>query len=901
MRLEASDSEAPRLSAVKRKLFEKYLGGKLPVDENPALPISPRPANVPAPLSFSQEQVWDHCQFAGNVPLYNEPITIYRRGLLNVSVLERCLVELILRHEALRTTFDVVAGRPVQIVHPSPGSFPLAIADLRHREEPDREQEAARLATEQARKRFDLKNGPLFRAILITLADDDHRLDITFHQLIVDAFSAYRVLLPELMALYEAFSAGQPSPLPNVSVQYADYAYWQRKVGSQNFWSKRLELWTKKFSGDIPPLQWPSERPRPAVQSHRGAIQKFSLASDLLHSLRAFCQREGVSPYMALVSAFAAVLHRYSGQQEFVLGSLSAGRKRPEVEKTFGYFVNPFALRLSFSRAVTFRELVHIVRQEVLEGLAHDDLPFERVVRALEIPPDRTRNPLFQIILSMQPQLAANNGEWNVTTEEVSSGGSKLDLMVVMDDRGDTLFGPITFNPDLFEAETISQMIADWQRLLDAAIAEPNRRLSELPILADAARPRVLSENHSMSKAKKRLLEKWVEGRLADRPEAPLSVTPRPVDVPGEAPAPRSFTAWQMQVVKYTPEHFDALCQFVGRVGLNLSLAHAPFVEHYYVKQDWCRLYLAVGSDGTILATYGLEIAQFEYNNTVMAMGLSSNFYSTRPGAGLFLFGCANDVCPVRLIFGGTTDTHKMFRDLKWKYYAGMKIYVLNRSYKAYPGDNWFRVAAKSMAQRVARSKLSRFASRLPSDVCEQVSVREERAFTEDLLPDRSPFAFRFAPSVEYLNWRYNTALSFVRYRVFRILNNGQTAGYVVINEMPDKILVAHCDGTDAQVLAYGVLRSILEVGREDRVPRSVLLATCHQTMRQIYVQFGFRAEPEDRPFYIGTVNGNVAMDGDTSKWLINYDWGDNGLRLPFLDQRPAIHKTADHGYGTST
>jgi hypothetical protein len=368
-------------------------------------------------------------------------------------------------------------------------------------------------------------------------------------------------------------------------------------------------------------------------------------------------------------------------------------------------------------------------------------------------------------------------------------------------------------------------------------------------------------------------------------------VGPPSVGLPVENPVTGTVAAWNktVRVAKYSPEYFDGLSHFVDRIGLNLGLAHAAFVDHYYVNQEWCRLYLALRPDEGIVASYGLEVARFQYDNTPITIGFSSNFYSLQPGAGLFLFGCASEWCPIRLIFGGTLDTQKIFRDLSWKYYRGMRIYVLNRSYETYPGDGWIRSAGKSFAQRLARRRLSHFAGRLQCDLGAQVSVREEQTFTDDLLPAHSPFTFRLAASTDYLNWRYNTALSFVRYRLFRILSNGRTAGYVVINEMPHKIIVAHCDGTDTQVLAYGVLRAIVEVGREDTVPRSAILASCHPAMQEIYSSFGFRPDPQDRPFYIGTVEGSVEIAGDTSNWLVNYDWGDNGLRPPFLDQRATL------------
>jgi len=210
---------------------------------------------------------------------------------------------------------------------------------------------------------------------------------------------------------------------------------------------------------------------------------------------------------------------------------------------------------------------------------------------------------------------------------------------------------------------------------------------------------------------------------------------------------------------------------------------------------------------------------------------------------------------------------------------------VLNKTYAVFPGDSGIRKAAKWVARKVARSKIASYAARIPAQVRQRLSVREERLFQNDLLPAESPFTFRFAPPVEYLNWRYNTQLSFVRYRVFRILENGHTAGYVVINEAPEKLIVAQCDGTDVRSLAYGVLLSILEAGSGDRSPRSVVLTCSHPMMQEIYGKFGFQAEPEDRPFFIGTLQGPADIVPDTSNWLINLDWGDNGLRSPFLDE----------------
>jgi hypothetical protein len=352
-----------------------------------------------------------------------------------------------------------------------------------------------------------------------------------------------------------------------------------------------------------------------------------------------------------------------------------------------------------------------------------------------------------------------------------------------------------------------------------------------------------------------------------------------------------------MRMTLYTPEQFNALGQFVKRVGLRLNLSHRPFVDHYYASGDWSKLYMNLDKEGSITATYGLESLRFEYHGREMKVGFGSSHYSIEAGAGLYLYVHADDSCPVKLLYGGSPDAHKLVRSLGWAYYSGVRVYVLNKTYEAYPGDQWFRLAAKSVARRIARKRLSLYAPRVSPEIRKRISVQEEQSFDKDLLPPESPFTLRFAPSAEYLNWRYNTRLSFVRYRLFRILESGRTAGYVVINEMPEKLILAQCDGIDPRSLAYGSLLSILEAGREDREPRSVVLTSCHPVMQKIYASFGFQPEPEDRPFCLGATTGPADVAPDTSNWLVNFDWGDNGLRAPFLDQTETENhpgKTAD-------
>ena len=340
-----------------------------------------------------------------------------------------------------------------------------------------------------------------------------------------------------------------------------------------------------------------------------------------------------------------------------------------------------------------------------------------------------------------------------------------------------------------------------------------------------------------------------------------------------------------MPIVEYSPARFDALKRFVNDLGLQLGLAHRPFVDYYYASRDWCRLALYISDAGTVLATYGLEHMRFEHKGREMIIGLGENFYSLQPGTGGILFVRAHTACAVGLVYGGSEDTHRMIRARNWRYYAGVKIHTLNKEYQSYPDDGWLRRMTKSIVRTVRRSKLSNFAFKIPAKIRGQMAVQEEQTFTNDLLPRATPFTFRFAPSVEHLNWRYNTGLSFVHYRLFRILEGRQTVGYAVINESPERLIVAHCDGTDARTLAYGVLLSVLHVGGQDDKPRTVVLASSHATMQSIYRRFGFQPERQDREFCIGTLRGPVDIEADTANWLVNFDWGDNGLRPPFFDE----------------
>ena len=356
-----------------------------------------------------------------------------------------------------------------------------------------------------------------------------------------------------------------------------------------------------------------------------------------------------------------------------------------------------------------------------------------------------------------------------------------------------------------------------------------------------------------------------------------------------------------MRIVEYRPEDFDALQTVAKCVGPHCNLGHRPFVDYYYGNSNWCKLFMILGDDGNAIATIGLEKMPFQYDAQKIIIGFGSSFHSLRSGLGAYLFLYWQKSCSVGLVYGGSGETHKIIRRQNWRFFNGVRSYELNKLYLPYPGQPKWRLAAKWVLRHAGRKKrICEYASRIPAKVAARMSVREERSFTDDLLPRRSPFLFRFAPSLDYLNWRYNPGLPFVRYRLFRILEKEKTVGYVVLNDSPERILVAQCDGEDADTLGYGILLSILQVGHHDPKPRLVSLVSSHPGMQKICERFGFKRSGPDHPFALGPAGPNVQPLPDTSNWLVNLDWGDNGLLGPFSGRASALEIAAERCFATA-
>lgn len=325
-----------------------------------------------------------------------------------------------------------------------------------------------------------------------------------------------------------------------------------------------------------------------------------------------------------------------------------------------------------------------------------------------------------------------------------------------------------------------------------------------------------------------------------------------------------------MRLTTYTPADFAALREAAVRMGPEVSLNHRPFVDWYYTTNEACHLHLVREGDDRVVGTIGVEVMPFEANAQPVTMGFASNFHALQHGVGGILFMKWMKSSPLGAVFGGSPDTHRIIQGQKWTYFSGVDIYQLNRPYAAQAGEAAWRRTAK-WALRTVQPKVRLDARRIP------VSVREESDYSPDLLPHSSPFALRFNPTVEYLRWRYDTRLSFVRYRLFRI----EDVGYVILNETPGRVIVAQCDGNDAEALAHGVTRAVAEVCT---TPREVLLASSHPVMQRVFTGYGFRRTAE-RPFALGSLRKPIDITHDTSTWLVSFDWTDNGLRVPFLDQ----------------
>src|SRR6185369_5352211 len=450
-------------------------------------------------LSYGQQRLWFLQQLEPESANYNIRVALRLRGLLNVEFLEQSLNEIVRRHETLRTTFSLIDGAPVQVIAAT-HMLSVALTDLSHLPETERQAKAQREATAEGQQPFNLSEGPLFRVRLLKLGSEEHVLLLTLHHIIGDGWSM-GVLYKELSALYTSYASGAESPLAELPVQYADYAVWQRERLNEELLEEQVQYWREQLRGAPAVLELPTDRPRPIVPTYRGARQRVELSEELSRELKELSRGEGVTLFMTLLTAFQILLWRYTGQQDIVVGTPTAGRNRAEIEPLIGFFVNTLALRTEVSGQRTFRELLQSGKQVCLEAYAHQDLPFDRLVDELGLQRNLRQSPLVQVTFNL-----ANREEEGLSLPGLKTGplgnyeaAAKFDLTLNVAESGKKLVLNFIYNPDLFEVATIARLSNYFQQVLNGIVADPAQSAHQLTVLSAGERGQVLQQWNATS------------------------------------------------------------------------------------------------------------------------------------------------------------------------------------------------------------------------------------------------------------------------------------------------------------------------------------------------------------------------------------------------------------------
>jgi amino acid adenylation domain-containing protein len=486
MELDNLTDRIANLSPAKRALLEQRLRERDGVGSIKQT-IARRETRDPAPLSFAQERLWFLDQLDPDSRAYNQPKAIRLKGALDVAALHKALDTIVARHEALRTTFLAIDEQPVQVVSES-RSVDLPTIDLSAMVGDERDAELQRIMQVLSEQRFDFSRDLMLRSALLKLGAAEHVLLLVTHHIASDGWSS-GILWRELVALYGAFSKGEPNPLPELAIQYADYSVWQRQWLQGEVLENQLSYWNHQLSG-VPVLELPTDRPRPPVQSYRGAKESFEYSKVLSEQLQALSRKRGVTFFMTLLAAFQTLLYRYTGQVDITVGSPIAGRTRPEIEGLIGFFVNMLVLRSDLSGNPTFCELLARVRKIALGAYEHQDLPFEKLVEILHPERDLSRSPLFQVMFAFQnvPSRSRELPGLAASPVEAKNETAKYDLSLYMWEGPNGLAARLEYSTDLFDAATIARMLRHFETLLHGIVNNPDKRIADLPILTDAER-----------------------------------------------------------------------------------------------------------------------------------------------------------------------------------------------------------------------------------------------------------------------------------------------------------------------------------------------------------------------------------------------------------------------------
>ncbi|MDZ8134764.1 MAG: amino acid adenylation domain-containing protein [Nostoc sp. DedQUE04] len=508
------------LSPQKRELvLQKLLAQQSsPINNKPKVPrIESVSTDKLIPLSFPQQRLWFLDQMEGNSAAYNMAAAVEITGNLQVYLLEKIIAEIIQRHAILRTNFKTIDGNAVQIITPCL-TIAVPVIDLQTLPAEEQFAEVERLAIEEQLQPFDLTKDCLLRVTLLHLASESYVLLVTMHHIVSDGWSM-GVFIQEFSSLYAAFSQNQPSPLPELAIQYADFAHWQRQWLQGEVLENQLNYWRQQLAGIPPILELPTDRPRPPVQTFQGQTLHFELNQNLTKQLNILCQKSGATMFMALMAAFVTLLFRYSNQSDIVIGSPIANRDRQETHSLIGLFVNTLVLRTNLEGNPSFAELLQRVRQVALDAYAHQDMPLERLVEALQPERSLSHMPLFQVAFAMQnaPMGKLELPNLSLNLLKIENRTAKFDLTLSMQETESGLLGEWEFNSDLFDATTISRMAGHFQTLLENVVANPQQKIAELSLLSASEQHQLLVEwndtqtAYPQGKCIHQLFEEWVE------------------------------------------------------------------------------------------------------------------------------------------------------------------------------------------------------------------------------------------------------------------------------------------------------------------------------------------------------------------------------------------------------
>ncbi|WP_341528317.1 amino acid adenylation domain-containing protein [Nostoc sp. UHCC 0302] len=462
-------------------------------------PLTPVSREQHLPLSFAQQRLWFIDQLEGENCVYNVPFFWQIRGCLKISALEKAIAEIVQRHEVLRTSFSVVDESPIQVIHAHP-QLKMQVLDWRKLTEADQLSKAQQLAAEELQQSFDLSNPLLLRVKLLQLADQSHLLLLVIHHIVCDGWSM-DIFRRELFSLYTAFCAGEPSPLTELSIQYADFAHWQRQWLQGEVLQTQLNYWQKQLAAVPPLLELPTDQPRPSVQSFKGRSEFLELNQDLTQKLKRLSQESGTTLFMTMLATFTLLLSRYSRQEDIVVGSAIANRNRRETEPLIGFFVNTLALRTNLQGNPSFLELLERVKQVTLDAYDHQDLPFEKLVDELGLERSLSHHPLFQVAFGLQsgtqekleiPGLTLTRFEWENTT-------TLFDLSLMFRETPQGLTGEWEYATDLFEAKTIQRMVEHFEVLLKGIIDNPQQPINTLPLITEAEHQQLQNWNQTQT------------------------------------------------------------------------------------------------------------------------------------------------------------------------------------------------------------------------------------------------------------------------------------------------------------------------------------------------------------------------------------------------------------------